>query len=179
MKFLPFLAVAVALLPLSAPAQSSVQSIMSEAQTAYIRGDIAEAKRGFELVLRADPRNQVAINYLRMIKVQQAKQPQGNATEARLTTVILPKVEFKDATLGAALDYLKQSVAKASDGKQNVSFVLQLPNNEAESKTVTLSLRDVPLTEALKYLGGLVNVDFVYDKYAVLVKPKAGSTAAQ
>jgi hypothetical protein len=42
---------------------------------------------------------------------------------------------------------------------------------------VTLSLSNVPFTEGLRYLASVANLDVVYDKYAVLLKPKAGYVA--
>src|SRR6478609_595363 len=100
---------------------------MSDAQTAYIRGDIETAKKNFELALRMDSHNQTAINYLRMIKAQELKNPKGNDQEKQLAQVIMPKVEFREATLGSTLDFLRQQLAKVSNGKQSVNFVLQVP----------------------------------------------------
>jgi hypothetical protein len=62
-----------------------------------------------------------------------------------------------------------------------VNFVVQLPADQVNTQTVTLSLNNVPFGEALKYLGTVASLDFVYDKYAILVRPKndaSGATAA-
>jgi hypothetical protein len=40
---------------------------------------------------------------------------------------------------------------------------------------VTLSLTNIPLTEALRYLGGLVNAKVEYDKYAIVIRPAGGA----
>ena len=129
------------------------------------------AKKGFQSVVRNDPRNQVAINYLRMIQVQEAKTPKGNNQEKQLATLIIPKVEFEEATIGSAIESLSQSVAKASDGKQTVNFVVNLPE-DVKLKTITLKLRNIPFTELIHYLGELGNLNFEYDKYAIKVTPK-------
>lgn len=176
MKFLPFMALVVTFAA-SALAQGSLQSILSDAQTAYIRGDLPAAKRGFQTVLQADPRNPVAANYLRMIQVQEAKAPKVAGPDAGLQNLILPKVEFREASLSSALEFLRQTVEKVSGGKQKVNFVLQLPPSVADSTQVTISLRDIPFTEAVKYIGSLASVDFVYDKYAIIVKPKDSASA--
>jgi hypothetical protein len=86
-------------------------------------------------------------------------------------------VEFKEATLGSALDYLKQVVARVSEGKAAVNFIVQLPDDQVKTQTVTLNVTNIPFTEVLRYIGGLANVQFEYEKYAVVVKAK-GSTAA-
>lgn len=180
MKLLPLALLSCLLsgpvLPVSAQTQTTTQDLLSAAQTAYIRGDLPAAKRDFEMVNRIDPRNQLAINYLRIIKTQEAKMPRGNEQERMLSQVIIPKIEFQDATLGSIIDYLRGAVAKATEGKQAVNFVVALPEEQARTQTVTLKLNNVPFTEVLRYLGELSNVQFEYEKYAIKVKPK-GMTA--
>jgi hypothetical protein len=163
------------------PAQSlrtqSAQQVLSMAQTAYLRGDLESAKKGFEAVYSLDPHNVVAANYLRMIKVSEANAPKGNDLEKQLETVILPKVEFKEATLNSALDYLRQAVDKASGGKTSVNFVVGLPDDQ-KNAPITLSLSKVPFTDVVRYIGELANVKFGYDKYAISVRPGNGPAPA-
>jgi len=156
-------------------AQSS-QQLLTEAQRAYIAGNMESAKEKFKTVLERDPDNVAARNYLHMIETAEKKE--GNGLEKQLQGVVLPKVEFKDATLGSALDYLKQQVAKTSGGKTQVSFVLQLPPDVAENAKVSLSLANIPFLEALKYLCGLTNVEYKIDKYAVVIRPAGSGTSA-
>lgn len=155
----------------------SAAELLSEAQAAYLRGDMETAKRNFELVYRMDPRNATAIGYLRRIKMQEAKMGAGPKQEKVLAALIIPQVQFKEATLGAALEYLKQAAAKASDGKTAVNFVVA-PEIPVDTTIVTLSLANVPFTEVLRYVGNLANVTFSYDQYAISVKPKSAAAAA-
>jgi hypothetical protein len=157
-------------------ASLDVQDLLTEGQLAYQKGDIEKAKAAFEMVYKMDSRNQVAIGYLRRIKVDEASKPKGNDQEKQLAALIIPKIEFRDATLGSALDYFKKTVDKQSGGKQAVNFVVQLPAEQVNTP-VTLNLSNIPVTEALRYLGELVNATFVYEKYAVMVKPKSGAVA--
>lgn len=152
--------------------------LLREAQAAYLRGDMKLAKENFTLVNRMDPRNAVAIGYLKMIAAAEAKQPQGAALQKQLEQLIIPKVDFREATLGSALDFLKQAATKHSEGKVAVNFVIQLPPEMVASRTVTLNLVNVPMSEVLRYLGGLVQIEFSYEKYAILVKPRAAQPAA-
>lgn len=163
-----------------APAQNAqmAQQLLSDAQTAYIRGDMETAKKNFTMVIRIDPRNQIATNYLRMIQAQEAKAPKGNEQEKQLASVIMPKVELREATLGSALDFLRQSLTKITNGKQSCNFVLQLPDEQVKNQPVTLVLTNVPFTEVLRYLGTLANINFVYEKYAIRVVPAGTSTAS-
>ncbi|MDB6175773.1 MAG: hypothetical protein JWL59_5084 [Chthoniobacteraceae bacterium] len=174
MKALPrtlLSALSVALLAMTALGESTA-TLLTEAQTAYLRGDLETAKRNFELVNQIDSHNTTAINYLRMIKVQQAKGNAASKVEKELATVVLPQVQFREATLGSALDALKRQIAKASEGKVNVSFVLQLPEETVKTAPVTLNLSNVPAKEVLRYMGELVNVTFAYEAYAIVVRPK-------
>ncbi len=156
----------------------STQELLTVAQTAYMRGDIETAKKNFQAVYKADPKNQVAIGFLRKIAVDESKKPAPNTTQKQLEKLMLPKVDFREASLGSVLDFLKQQAPKNSDGKVVVNFVMQLPE-EQKAQTVTLALANVPFSEVLRYLGELAKLDFVYDKYAIVVKPRGGAATAE
>ena len=55
--------------------------------------------------------------------------------------------------------------------------MLQIPE-EQKSQTITLSLSNVPFTEALRYLGDVANVSFAYEKFAIVVKPQTAAPTA-
>lgn len=180
MKTLPRFYLVLTLIALSAGSgfAESTQQLLNDAQTAYIRGDIETAKRGFELVARLEPRNPTAIGYLRMIKAKEAQSANGGAQEKQLAAVIIPKVEFRQASLGSTLDYLKQQVTKQTDGKVAPNFVLQIPEETVKAENVTLSLTNIPFTEVLRYLGTLTNTTFSFEKYAITVRPAAAKATA-
>jgi hypothetical protein len=152
--------------------------LLSEAQTAYLRGEIDSAKAKFESVIKLDPKNQVAIGYLRQIRAKEAEKGAGGSQEKQLAKLIVPTVQFKDATLTSALEFLKQQVPKLTDGKQAVNFVVQVPEAQANT-AITLNLTSIPFTEVLKYIGSLANVSFVYDKYAIMVKSVGGTAKVE
>lgn len=150
----------------------SASELTSEGQHAYLAGDAETAKVKFKEALKLDPDNPVAKNYLRMIVTEELRSNSGsNKLQAALKKLIVP-VEFNDATLSSALDYLKKQAAKASNGQVEPSFVIE-PGVDPATR-VTLHLSQVPFTEVLRYVGNLVNADFVIEQYAISVKPKAG-----
>ena len=155
----------------------SMQESLTAAQTAYMKGDMETAKKNFQTVIKADPKNQVAIGFLRKIAVDEAKKPPVSTTQKQLEKLILPKVEFRDATLGSALEFLKQAAVKNSEGKVAVNFVVQLPEDQVKTQTLTLSLTSMPYSEVLRYVGELANVEFTYDKFAIVVKPHVAASA--
>jgi outer membrane protein assembly factor BamD (BamD/ComL family) len=179
MKALSFLVAAgMFVLPAAQALAQSTSQLYSEAQRAYLAGDLETAKQKLLIVVEADPGNQGAKNYLRMIRTREKEAGPGNLRQRELEALILPKVNFRDATLDSALEYLKQAAAKASNDKTQVNFVVQLPE-ETLPKKVTLNLANAPFTEAIKYLGEVASVAFSIDKYAIVVKPKAPSAMAK
>ncbi len=155
----------------------SLQEYLTAGQTSYMKGDVESAKKSFQTAYKLDPKNQIAIGFLKKIAVDEKNKPQVSSMQKDLEKLIIPKVDFKDATFSSVLDFMKQAVAKISEGKVNVSFVVQLPEEQAK-QTVTLALANAPCSVVLRYLGELTKVDFVYDKYAIVVKPHTGPTTA-
>jgi len=177
---------------LSSPRQSGTQSaqsaenvqnakdahdILSDAQRAYLRGDMETARQQFKMVIELDPHNVTAINYMRMISMQEkANGGTGALREKQLSGLILPHVELNDATFGTALEYLKQSAAK--QGVTDVSFVVQAPQDIVDTKKVTLNLSKIPFTEVLRYMGELTDLKFSIEKYAIVVKSSQATAAS-
>lgn len=160
-------------------AAENVQKLLTEAQTAYMRGDVDTAKSTFEMVNKLDPRNQTAIAFLRRIQVEQAAKGGAGVQEKKLATVVIQKIEFKDATLREALEFLRKKVNETPGNAQQVNFVMKLPEEQVAASKITLNLATIPFTEALRYIGELAGVTFEYDKYAILVKPASGKAAAE
>ena len=181
MKSLQIVACSVLLSAVSAvhaAAPPELQELLTEGQTAYMRGDLDKAKAAFEMVYRIDSRNTVAIGYLKRIKIDEETKPKGNDIEKQLSSLVVPQIQFKEATLGSALDYLKKTVDRLTNGKRAVNFVVQLSAEQVSTQTVTLNLTNVPFTEALRYLGTVADLNFTYDKYAIIVMPKTAPTAS-
>jgi hypothetical protein len=157
-----------------------VADLLSEAQRAYIRGETAAAKQKFELVLKFEPNNKTAITHMRRILAEEARdnaqKGPPNATKAMLETVKLPKVDLREAALAESLEFLQKKGNQIAGNKVAINFVMQL-DEETKAKKITLNLQDVPFTEVLRYIGELAGVEFVYDRFAIVVKPKGGAPA--
>lgn len=175
MKTNPLRFLLLPLMAISLPAMLAAASI-SEAQRDLAAGNTAEAKRKFALILESDPKNVVAKNYLKMIEAQENKSG-GDPAIAETRKLVLPTINYNEATLSEVLKHVKGLAEKASGGKISPNFVIQ-PNVDA-TKAVTLQLSDVPLSTALEYIGSLTGTTFTYDKYAIQVKLASPSAAAQ
>jgi hypothetical protein len=168
-----YLFAALVLLPtLAVAADSSVPALMGEAQRAYAAGDYNTAKDLFGQVLQVDPHNTMAINFLRSIRLSQGVHPP--VANDPLKAVIIPKIEFKDATFSSALDFMKAAAAKQS---VSVSFVSQLPKPQMDH-TVTLSLSQIPFLDGLHYLCALNDADYKVERYAIVIIPAAAASPA-
>ena len=98
----------------------------------------------------------------------------------KLDEIIVPRINFTDATVREAIEYLRQrSAALDTDpidaGDRGVNIVLKL-DAAASSQTVTIDLANLPLREALTYITNLANLKFKVEPYAVLIVPLSEST---
>ncbi len=101
------------------------------------------------------------------------------AINRKLDEIRIPSINFREATIREALDFVKQraktlDASEPDDAKRGVNIVLQLdPTTQAaESGTrITLSLTDVPLRDALDYIARAANLKIKIDPYAVAVVP--------
>lgn len=139
----------------------------------------------------------------------------------KLNRIIIPKIEFREATVREAIDFLKQKsreldTQEPDPTKRGVNIVLKLDSGPAmaapapaappaESSSaipgleatpapapatpsvpagnpadarITLSLSNIPLIEALRYITNLANLKIKIDPYAVAIVPITENTEA-
>ena len=168
-----FLLVAVSLGITSGTWAADLQKYLTEGQTAFMRGDLATAKRNFEIANKIDPKNPTTIGFLQQIAAAEAKNPIASS-EGEYKGIIIPQLQFKETTLNSALDFMKKKVSDATGGKKSVNFVMQI-SAEAQNTPITLTLSNIPFTEALRYVTELVGAKVEYQKFAVVIKPAGGA----
>lgn len=97
----------------------------------------------------------------------------------KLDDIIIPRINFTDATIREAIEYLRQrSVAIDTDAPQaerGVNIVLKL-DEAAAAQTITIDLANIPLKEALDYITRLANLKTKVEPYAVLIVPLSEPT---
>lgn len=149
--------------------------------------------------------------------------PQASTERIRrkLERIVIPKLEFREATIREAVEFLKKKSVELDDfspaGEKGVNIVLKLEGgggggggaapaaapaaipgipgleaapaapaaapaaapiaigNPADAR-ITVSLTNIPLVEALRYVTGLANLKFKVEPYAVSVVPITEST---
>jgi general secretion pathway protein D len=100
----------------------------------------------------------------------------------KLDEIIIPRVDFRDATIREALDFLKQrSVALDTTDqdptRRGINVVLKVPADSPEADArITLSLNDIPLRAAIDYVAKAANLKLKIEPYAVAVVPQSEPT---
>lgn len=97
----------------------------------------------------------------------------------KLDQIIIPRIEFTDATIREAIEFIQQRAAQLDDtetdpARRGVNIVLKLDPEAraAEALTrITLSLTQVPLREALTYVAGAAGLKLKVEPYAVAIVP--------
>jgi hypothetical protein len=166
----PLLALALALM--ATASAETAQEVYARGVRAYIGGDADTAKALFTEVLAADPSNKPAAAYLRRIQLEQSA---GVNLEKQAASVIVPKVDFRDASLSSVLTYLAKLSREQSKGAVTLNIVGLYPPAFGEQTRITLSLSNAPLSEVLKYVSEMAGTKLEYQQHAIVVSKSAGS----
>lgn len=162
---------AVMVLP-SLPAQSTLQSKYNEGLVLYNAGKYGEALVLFEEVLAQKPDFVYARNYAAKSKSMMARGVgPKNDLEGKLARITIPEINFANAPLGDILDYLSARATEISNGSVVANFIYKGSPEQRQNTLITLSLRGVPLTEAIKYVSQLSHSKVKYEEHAVVVEP--------
>ncbi len=132
-----------------------------------------------------------------------ALQDEKRGTEmmiARLNRIIIPRVDFRDATVRQAVTFLQQrsrELDTTDDDRRGINIVLKLPSTpppapaaegsllDAAAETgpaptadsrITLNLSNVPLYEALRYVATLAGLKVKVEPFAVSIVPLSEPT---
>ena len=119
----------------------------------------------------------------------------------KLNTIIIPRIEFRDASVREAIEFLRQQAESndpATDGRKGVDIVLRLttlgrpadmvtaapaaspiltattisaPSSSLSDARITLTLNEIPLGEALRYIANQAGLKVKVEPYAVSIIP--------
>lgn len=164
----------LALLLSATPVLAQNTELQAEAVKAFQAGDYPTAKSLFESILALDPKNAAAPNYLRLIAAKE--KGGGTGMEPALRKLLIPKVNFQDATVRESVAFVTQKVRELSDGKLVMNVVWLVPADDPSR--ITLSLQNVPAAEVLRYIAESANLRVDYDEHAVTIRPRAQSVTS-
>lgn len=96
--------------------------------------------------------------------------------DQKLKSIILPSLDFTDVTIEQATNFLfTESKRLDEPTHKGIPFIIQ-PDASDTAKTITLSLNNVPVGEALRYVCQLANVKYKVQDYAISIVAFNAST---
>lgn len=100
------------------------------------------------------------------------------AINRKLDEINIPRIDFREATVREALDFIKQRAAaldtvEPDPTRKGINIVLKLaPDAPEAASRITLSLTDVPLRAAIDYVARAANLKLKVEPYSVVVVPQ-------
>ena len=99
-----------------------------------------------------------------------------NPLKKQVRSVIVPKIDIKDAALPDVLDELADLWAmhtKKPGEKEGVrmNFILQIPDEMAKQLKVTLKLNEIPFEEVVKYVAQAAGLRYRVEEFAIRLYP--------
>jgi general secretion pathway protein D len=88
---------------------------------------------------------------------------------------IFLSLDFNNATIEEATNFLSIESKRLDPDHKGVNFIIQ-PEASTSAKPVSVTLNNVPLSEALRYVCQLANVKFKVQDYAISIVPFSQST---
>lgn len=103
------------------------------------------------------------------------KDPRQVALEKKLDAIVIPVINFEDATLEDAVDFLRlrsRELDKTTEdpAEKGVNFVIK--TTAPQAKTVTLALSDVSLRKAIENVAEAAELTMVVGPFAVTLMPR-------
>lgn len=120
------------------------------------------------------------------------------AIRQKFMQIVIPKVEFREATVTDALDFLKQKCLELDPKRGGLSFVIKLPpaplrpvapipglvdpnapiplipavrELAPDPERITLMLTNIPLWDALRYTAEVAHLQMKWQEYGLLFSP--------
>jgi hypothetical protein len=90
--------------------------------------------------------------------------------DKQLRALLLPQVNFRDATFLGALQCFARKAEQQSEGTVKVPFLLELPDDFKPRCELTLDLNMIPFMDALRCLGELAGVEFSFQADSLIVR---------
>jgi hypothetical protein len=96
----------------------------------------------------------------------------GKSTAAKKASeIIIPVLDTKDATVAEVVEFLRLRAQALDPSKVGVNLILK-EDGDAQSAKITLSLKEIPLSEALKYVAQLAGLEIEATEFAIILKSR-------
>tara|TARA_R110002096_G_scaffold131258_2_gene280976 strand:- start:1071 stop:1895 length:825 start_codon:yes stop_codon:yes gene_type:complete len=161
-----------------APLQAAdSKTVYKKAVELYNQQKYGEALPLFVAIVNANPSSPYARSYAAKCKSAIAKGTTPiNNTEGQLAAITIPQVNFSDAPIGDVLDYFSARAQELTGGKVSPNFIYKGTPDQRQNTLISLTLKNVPMTEAIKYVGQLSGSRVSYEQHAIVVDPGQSSS---
>lgn len=154
-------------------------AIYQEAKRSYDAGKLADAEQQAQFVLGTYPHYAPAVTLLKMIR--RADDGTSGQIGRKLDRIIIPRVNFRDALVESALDFLRDETRRLDPEKKGVNIVPNIPD-DIKKRKITLDLVDVSAADLLRYIAEVGGFRYRIERSAVLISSdepvKPGTPAA-
>lgn len=141
------------------------------------RGLYAEAEKRLQQLLAEYPDNVTLQELLQQIQQRRGTAPDTAANlRAMLQQLIVPQLDIRDAPVQDVLEQLRAHSRQLDPATNGVNIVW-LASPEAAQKRITLTLRQIPLGEVLRYVAQAAGVQLHVEAHAVVYRPFPGPPA--
>jgi hypothetical protein len=82
--------------------------------------------------------------------------------------IILPRLDFRDATIVEAIDFLRKKSAELDPDKKGINFVASIPPSFAPVK-INLTLQNVSLLDVVKHITKIAGLGFTAQENALVI----------
>ncbi len=142
------------------------------------RGDmLRQVDKGWELPVR-----RFEVGASTIIEQPQIDTRGTSLINRKLDEIVIPRIDFRDATIREALDFIKQravalDTTEQDPSRKGINIVLKAAADSPEANSrITLSLNDIPLRAAIDYVAKAANLKLKIEPYAVAVVPQSEPT---
>lgn len=158
--------------------QMRLQSTQADSESGD--GSVAYAEREIQSKVEVRPGDAVLLGAVgkeaknesgrRLVLAIRTRLVEGEAgLRERLRNTVIPSIEFRETPLPDALAFLRAKSIELDPEKKGVNLVLQGAEGEL-APALTLSLREVPLGEALNYVAAVSGLEVTFGDHAVILK---------
>ncbi|MDB6139263.1 MAG: hypothetical protein JWO94_2335 [Verrucomicrobiaceae bacterium] len=98
--------------------------------------------------------------------------PEEAAAVIRAKEIILPRVDFADATVPEIVEFLREKTRDFDPKHEDINFIYKDGGTPSSAK-ITLALTNVPLSELLTYVAELGNLKLETDGHTIVLTPKS------
>jgi hypothetical protein len=152
-------------------------AILDQGRKLYADGKLEAALQQVEVVLAKYPHYGPAVQ-LRTVLTRAIINDGSRVVRARLERIVIPRVNFRDARVESALDFLRDETRRLDQEGKGVNFVPLLPD-EVRKRKITLDLIDARASEVLDYIAEAAGLRYRLDRSAVVLTPREGTAQTQ